>query len=105
VLTGHKVESTFERDIVEIEKVLNRKGRFILATNDLDIENYTDEQILEEYKEQQNVERGFRFLKDPWFIPHSADPKPQNRFFQGTSKHAKYLIPNFIHIEHSLLNA
>jgi transposase len=71
VLTGHKVESTFERDIVEIEKVLNRKGRFILATNDLDIENYTDEQILEEYKEQQNVERGFRFLKDPWFMVDS----------------------------------
>jgi transposase len=71
VLTGHKVESTFERDIVEIEKVLNRKGRFILATNDLDIESYTDEQILEEYKEQQNVERGFRFLKDPWFMVDS----------------------------------
>ena len=71
VLAGYKVETSFERDIAEVEKILNRKGRFILATNDLDIEGYKDEQILEEYKEQQNVERGFRFLKDPWFMVDS----------------------------------
>ncbi len=71
VLAGYKVETFFERDVVEIEKILNRKGRFILATNDLDAEGYKDEQILEEYKEQQSVERGFRFLKDPWFMVDS----------------------------------
>ncbi|MGA8164978.1 MAG: IS1634 family transposase [Waddliaceae bacterium] len=65
---GYKVATSFERDAVHIEKLLNRKGRFILATNDLDIEGYKDEDILEEYKEQQDVERGFRFLKDPWFM-------------------------------------
>jgi transposase len=65
---GYKVAASFERDAIEIEKILNRKGRFILATNDLDIENYKDEEILAEYKEQQDVERGFRFLKDPWFM-------------------------------------
>jgi transposase len=71
VAAGYKVEAFFERDIIEIEKILNRKGRFILATNDLDAEGYRDEQILEEYKEQQNVEGGFRFLKDPWFMVDS----------------------------------
>lgn len=65
---GYKVETFFERDTAEIEKLLNKKGRFILATNNLDIEGYKDEDILEEYKEQQDVERGFRFLKDPWFM-------------------------------------
>jgi transposase len=71
VLVGYKAETSFDRDNAEIEQILNRKGRFILATNDLDIEGYKDEEILEEYKEQQNVERGFRFLKDPWFMVDS----------------------------------
>jgi transposase len=66
--TGYKMEIFFERDTAEIEKLLNKKGRFILATNDLDAEGYKDEDILEEYKEQQDVEKGFRFLKDPWFM-------------------------------------
>jgi len=36
-------------------------GRFVLATNDVDLEADT---ILKYYKGQQSVERGFRFLKD-----------------------------------------
>jgi transposase len=71
VLIGYTVEASFERDNVEIEKILNRKGRFILATNELDIDGYKDEQILNEYKAQQDVEGGFRFLKDPWFMVDS----------------------------------
>lgn len=55
----------------EIELRLNRKGRFILATNDMNTEQYSDNQMLLEYKEQQQVERGFRFLKDPWFMVDS----------------------------------
>jgi transposase len=50
-----------------------------LATNDLDIEHYTDEQMLTEYKEQQNVEGGFRFLKDPWFMVDSIFLKSPRR--------------------------
>jgi transposase len=71
MLIGYKAETSFERDNVEIEKLLNRKGRFILATNDLDVDGYKDEQILDEYKAQQDVEGGFRFLKDPWFMVDS----------------------------------
>ena len=42
------------------------KAGLFLATNDLgNRECYSDEQMLCEYKEQQSVERGFRFLKDP----------------------------------------
>ena len=71
ILVGYKVEASFERDHVEVKKILNRKGRFILATNDLDTDGYKDEQILVEYKAQQDVEGGFRFLKDPWFMVDS----------------------------------
>jgi transposase len=41
------------------------KGRFVLATNELDVEKLSTTDILSYYKDQQMVERGFRFLKDP----------------------------------------
>jgi transposase len=54
-----------------VAQTLNAKGRFILATNDLDRERYPVAQLLQDYKDQQSVERGFRFLKDPWFMVDS----------------------------------
>lgn len=63
-----KVTVCFSRNEKTIQETLNTKGRFILATNDLDCLNTKDEDILTEYKEQQSVERGFRFFKDPWFM-------------------------------------
>jgi transposase len=72
VIIGYRVAATFERSQEEISKLLNKKGRFILATNEMDSERYKNEEILEEYKEQQNVEGGFRFLKDPWFMLDSV---------------------------------
>ena len=43
-------------------------GRFIIATNRLDSESFTCDEMLIKYKEQQHVERGFAFLKDPLFF-------------------------------------
>jgi transposase len=71
VIAGYKVDVTFAKNQTKIEDTLNKKCRFILATNKLDNEQYKDDQILKEYKEQQNVESGFRFLKDPWFMVDS----------------------------------
>lgn len=62
-----------------VSKELASKGRFILATNDLDKGNTTDDSILTEYKKQQNVERGFRFLKDPWFMLDKVFLKSKSR--------------------------
>ena len=46
-----------------------QKSVFLLATNDLSEERLSDTQLLEAYKkDQQKVERGFRFLKDPLFM-------------------------------------
>lgn len=39
-------------------------GRFILATNVLDKETFSDELMLLEYKEQSGVEAGFKFIKN-----------------------------------------
>lgn len=71
-IVGYKIQYEMAHNTVAIEKFLNRKGRFILATNDLDRATFPDEKMLEEYKQQQNVERGFRFLKDPWFMVDSV---------------------------------
>ena len=78
ISTGYKIETTFCRNAEAVEKLLNKKGRFILATNDLD-PNYTDQMILTEYKEQQHVEGGFRFIKDPWFMVDSIFLKSPKR--------------------------
>ena len=76
---GYKVACRVQRNAQAMEAFLNRKGRFILATNDMDAEAYPASQILKEYKAQQNVERGFRFLKDPWFMVDSVFLKSPRR--------------------------
>ena len=56
-----------------------RAGRFVLATNVLESESLSDEEMLCEYKGQQSTERGFRFLKDPMFFTSSVFLKTPQR--------------------------
>jgi transposase len=60
------------------EAAANEKGFFILATNDCS-ENLSMEAMLEYYKSQQAVERGFRFLKSPDFLVSSLFLKKPER--------------------------
>jgi transposase len=53
-------------DVIEAYK--NRAGKFIIATNRLERESFSCDEMLIKYKEQQHVERGFAFLKDPLFF-------------------------------------
>ncbi|PSB08436.1 IS1634 family transposase [Pleurocapsa sp. CCALA 161] len=55
-------------DEAAVALLRNQAGRFILATNLLDAQLWSNETILQEYKNQQSCERGFRFLKDPLFF-------------------------------------
>jgi transposase len=54
-------------------------GRFIVATNELDPKKLSDEDALQAYKDQQQVEHGFRFLKDPLFFTHAIFLKTERR--------------------------
>ena len=63
----------------EISAQRSRCGRFILATNILDAEQFTADDALREYKAQQSTERGFRFLKDPLFFTSSVFLKSAKR--------------------------
>lgn len=49
--------------VIDAER--QRAGLFLLATNVLDEQVLTDDQILQEYKTQQSTEPGFQLLKDP----------------------------------------
>lgn len=55
-------------------------GKYIIATNDLDAQRLSAEDLLTVYKDQNtSVERGFRFLKDPAFFAHSLFLKKPSR--------------------------
>lgn len=56
-----------------------RCGRFILASNVLNSTQLSADEALREYKAQQGVERGFRFLKDPLFFANSVFLKSPKR--------------------------
>ena len=76
----YRVEGEVVDDIVTIEKLKRSKGRFVLATNELDTTLLDDATILEAYKAQNvSVERGFRFLKDPLFFADSLYLKKPQR--------------------------
>jgi len=77
--TVNRVKIALAEDKSAIEKEMLKKGKFIVATNELDSEKLGDEEALKAYKEQQYAERGFRFLKDPLFFAHSLFLKKESR--------------------------
>jgi len=79
VLQGYRINYTITENEDAIVSTLNKKGRFVLATNQLSQEELPCEKILSQYKEQQSVEGGFRFLKDPWFMLDSFFVKTRRR--------------------------
>ena len=54
-------------------------GCFVLATNDIDTNRLNPAELLRTYKSQQQVERGFRFLKSPDFLVSSLYLKKPER--------------------------
>lgn len=51
-------------DLKQVRIARENLGRFILATNILDENKLSDEEMLIDYKEQGEIERGFRFIKN-----------------------------------------
>ena len=54
-------------DLTQIIKKRETFGRFVLATNVLDKEAMSNESMLIDYKDQGEIERGFRFIKNDTF--------------------------------------
>jgi len=76
---GYQLHFCWQRKPEAEQKLREARSRFILATNQLDADKYPPQLILTEYKQQQKVERGFRFLKDPLFFTSSVFVKKTKR--------------------------
>jgi transposase len=75
----YSLEAQLRKDDEKISVSLQKKGKFIIATNELDDHLLSNCELLDNYKGQQSVERGFRFLKDPLFMTASVFLKTQER--------------------------
>ncbi len=64
----YRIDGALASRMRERQRRLERKSCFILATNQLDDQTLCAEALIAAYKDQQKVERGFRFLKDPMFM-------------------------------------
>ncbi|MEW6499713.1 MAG: IS1634 family transposase, partial [Cyanobacteriota bacterium] len=76
---NYKITACLElkSDVVEAER--RQAGRFILATNVLNVNQLSPEDMITKYKNQQSSERGFSFLKDPLFFTDSVFLKSPER--------------------------
>jgi transposase len=76
---SYQVQAVLSLNTDRVQALQKQAGRFVLATNHLDKELLSDEEVLVYYKQQQGVERGFRFLKDPLFFASSVFLKTPER--------------------------
>lgn len=76
---GYQIEFILSLDEQKIAEIRTRKGRFVLATNQLDEMILSNEEVLSEYKGQSGTERGFKFIKDNTFQVDSIFLKTPER--------------------------
>lgn len=69
---GYQLKGAVVENEQALEAIRARLGKFIVATNQMDAERLSAQEMLRYYTAQGvSVERGFRFLKDPLFFAHS----------------------------------
>lgn len=62
---GYKIKMGFSRNDDRIDKILESKGKFVLATNKLDSEELSAEDVVKAYRSRnKGVEGCFKFLKN-----------------------------------------
>jgi transposase len=79
IITGYALKAELMANESAIANAKLTKGRFILATNQLDEKALPDEAILSTYKEQSGTESGFKFIKDNAFEVDSIFLKKPGR--------------------------
>jgi transposase len=74
----YAIVATVTCDDTIVQQEALRRAAFIVATNVMDPADLSDGEVLQTYKQQDSVERGFAFLKDPLFLASSVFvQKPQ----------------------------
>jgi transposase len=74
----YKISTEVSRDQIKIEEQSQQRSCFVIGTN-VSENKLKDSDILQEYKKQGQVERGFRFLKEPSFFVSSLYLKNPKR--------------------------
>ncbi len=74
--TIYQIRATLRDNVHAIQSERQKQGRFILASND---QSLSGARMLEIYKEQGCVERGFRFLKNKSFLVSEVFLKKPSR--------------------------
>ena len=78
-IVGYHIHATVSEATEKLATILATKSHFIIATNQLDASVLSDQDMLQEYKGQQKVERGFAFIKDHTFEVSSVFLKKPSR--------------------------
>jgi transposase len=73
------IQTTLAVDEAAVAQAVRRQASFLVATNVLTSTRLTDQQLIQTYKDQHSVERGFAFLKDPLFLASSVFVKKPER--------------------------
>lgn len=74
-----RIDGKLSISIATQQDLLKQKSCFIVAINEGDPTQLSDEALLPTYKAQSPAEKGFRFLKDPMFLASSAYLKKPER--------------------------
>jgi transposase len=74
----YQVIAEFEVDTQKINLEKAKEGHYVIGGN-TDANELSDAEVIAAYKQQQQVERGFRFLKDPLFFASSLFLKNPKR--------------------------
>ncbi len=78
-LIGFKANFSIKKDEEKVARAKRKKGRFILATNQLNGSILPDDEVLGKYKEQSSTESGFEFIKNNAFEIDSIFLKKPSR--------------------------
>lgn len=74
----HQLLAEIKANEEKINYQKSKEGCYVIGGN-TDPKELTDEEVIEAYKKQHHVERGFRFLKDPLFFVSSLFVKKPKR--------------------------
>lgn len=74
-----QIVATLPIDKAAVARAVRHQASFLVATNILDPIQLADQELIQTYKDQHSVERGFAFLKDPHFLASSVFVKKPER--------------------------
>jgi transposase len=75
----YQIDGALASSLTSRHTLIDQHSCFILATNELDDQQLSPQELLDGYKGQSHAERGFRFLKDPQFFASSLYLKKPER--------------------------